>query len=220
MSTESRSAGAPAEGPGPLRRSKEAVKAASLAAAYELLTEAGFSGVNFDEVSRRSGVAKTTIYRYWPTRTALLFDAVMQFAPRLQTPNTGSLWSDLTALALGLAQRLRTGRWSFAMPSIVDAAERDKEVAEFQSRTHAGMLSGFSVIAARAQARGELGPKFDVSALMATIAGPLFYRRWFSREELDEAFVRGVVERALGTSAGQGERRRPSPPTSRTPAKS
>jgi AcrR family transcriptional regulator len=46
------------------------VKAASLAAAYELLTEAGLSGVSFDEVSRRSGVAKTTIYRYWPTRSA------------------------------------------------------------------------------------------------------------------------------------------------------
>jgi hypothetical protein len=29
------------------------------------------------------------------------------------------------------------------------------------------------------------------------IAGPLFYRRWFSRQQLDDAFVRGVVERRL-----------------------
>ncbi|MBW4024503.1 MAG: TetR/AcrR family transcriptional regulator [Proteobacteria bacterium] len=173
------------------------MKAASLAAAYELLTEFGLSGVSVDEVARRSGVAKTTIYRHWPSRTALLFDAVMQFAPRLQTPNTGSLRGDLTSLALGLAQRLQTGRWSSAMPSIVDAAERDTEVAEFQSRTHAGMMSGFGAIAARAQARGELDQKLDVSELTAAIAGPLFYRRWFSRQELDEAFVRGVVERAL-----------------------
>jgi AcrR family transcriptional regulator len=179
--------------------------AASLAAAYELLTEFGLSGVSVDEVSRRSGVAKTTIYRYWPSRTGLLFDAVMQFAPRLQTPNTGSLRSDLTALALGLAERLQTGRWASAMPSIVDAAERDTEVAEFQSRTHAGMMSGFSAIAAQAQERGELGPSFDVSELTAAIAGPLFYRRWFSRQELDEKFVLGVVERALGwNSSGQG----------------
>ena len=215
MSTNSRSAGAPAEGPESAsarraparadgvsapRRSKEAVKAASLAAAYELLTEAGLSGVSFDEVSRRSGVAKTTIYRYWPTRPVLLFDAVMEFAPRLQTPATGSFRGDLTALALGLAQRLQTGRWSSAMPSIIDAAERDEEIAELQSRTHAGMLSGFSAIAAQAQARGELGPDFDVSELTAAIAGPLFYRRWFSRQELDDDFVRGVVERALGWS--------------------
>ena len=91
------------------------------------------------------------------------------------------------------------------MPSIIDAAERDKEVAEFQSRTHAGMMSGFGAIAARAQERGELGPNFDVSGLTAAIAGPLFYRRWFSRQELDDAFVRGIVERALGwDSNGHG----------------
>ena len=148
-------------------------------------------------MSRRSGVAKTTIYRYWPTRSALLFDAVMQFAPRLQTPATGSFRGDLTAFALGLAQRLQTGRWASAMPSIIDAAERDKDVAEFQSRTHAGMMSGFSMIAARAQARGELAPDLDVADLTGAIAGPLFYRPWFSRQELDDAFVRGVVERAL-----------------------
>ena len=186
-------------GADPIRRSKEAVKAASLAAAYELLTEAGLSGVSFDEVSRRSGVAKTTIYRYWPSRSALLFDAVMQFAPRLQTPNTGTFEEDLSALALGLAERLQTGRWSSAMPSIIDAAERDEEIAELQTRTHAGMISGFSVIAARAQERGELDASFDVSELTAVIAGPIFYRRWFSRQQIDDAFVRGVVQRALRT---------------------
>lgn len=204
MSTKSRSVEAPAKGPEPLRRSKDAVKAASLAAAYELLTEFGLSGVSVDEVSRRSGVAKTTIYRHWPSRTALLFDAVMQFAPRLQTPDTGSFQSDLTALALGLAERLQTGRWASAMPSIIDAAERDMDVAEFQSRTHAGMMSGFGAIAAQAQARGELDAKFDVSELTAAIAGPLFYRRWFSRQTLDEAFVRSVVRRAIRfNSSGQ-----------------
>jgi AcrR family transcriptional regulator len=179
------------------RRSKEAVQAASLAAAYELLTDVGVSGVTFEEVSRRSGAAKTTIYRYWPTRSALLFDAVMQFAPRLQTPDTGSLQGDLTSLALDLAGHLQTGRWSSAMPTIIDAAERDDEAAEFLSRTHAGMISGFGMIAARAQERGELDASVDVAELTAAIVGPIFYRRWFSRQEIDDAFVRGIVERVL-----------------------
>ena len=181
----------------PLRRSREAVKEASLAAAYELLSETGLSGVSVDEVSRRSGVAKTTIYRYWPTRSALLLEACMQFAPRLQAPDTGSLRGDLTAIALAMARRLQTGKWSSILPSIVDAAERDEEIAELQARQHAGMMSAFGVIAARAHQRGELGGAVDASALTAAIAGPLFYRRWFSRQQLDEAFVRGVVERAL-----------------------
>jgi AcrR family transcriptional regulator len=181
----------------PIRRSKEAVKEASLAAAYELMTESGLSGVSVDEVSRRSGVAKTTIYRYWPTRSALLLEACMQFAQRLEPPDTGSLRGDVTAVALAMAKRLQTGHWSSVLPSIIDAAERDREIAELQARQHAGMMSAFATIAARAQERGELSGTFDASALTAAIAGPLFYRRWFSRQKIDDAFVRGVVERAL-----------------------
>jgi AcrR family transcriptional regulator len=196
-SKEKRHMAAPPKPAEPLRRTKEAVKGASLAATYELLTEAGLSGVSVDEVSRRSGVAKTTIYRYWPTRAALLLEACVQCAPRLQAPNTGSLRGDLIALALTMAQRLQTGRWSSALPSIIDAAERDEEIAELQSRQHAGMMSAFSTIATRAQERGELDASLDASELTSAIAGPLFYRRWFSRQKLDEAFVRRVVDRAL-----------------------
>src|ERR1700677_2081100 len=107
-------------------RSKELV----LKETYTLLSQGGISGVSVDEVSRRSGVAKTTIYRHWPSRSALLLEACMQFAPRLQAPNTGSLKGDLTAIATAMAQRLQTGGWSSVAPSIIDAAERDKELAE------------------------------------------------------------------------------------------
>lgn len=204
MSTTSRSAGAPAQGPEPLRRSKEAVKEASLAAAYELMTESGLSGVSVDEVSRRSGVAKTTIYRYWPSRSALLLEACGQMAPKFEGPDTGTFEGDLTAMAMAMAYRLRTERWTSVVPSVIDAAERDEKIAELQVREHAGMMAAFGPVAERAQARGELGPNFDVSQLTAAIAGPLFYRRWFSREELDDAFVRGVVERAIGWSTATG----------------
>jgi AcrR family transcriptional regulator len=183
----------------PLRRSKEAVENATLAATYELLTETGLSGVSVDEVSRRSGVAKTTIYRHWPTRSALLLEACMQFAPRLQPPNTGTLRGDLTAITLTMAQRLENSRWSAALPSVIDAAERDPDIAELQARQHAGMMAAFGAIATRAKERGELDEAYDPSELTAAIAGPLFYRRWFSRQKLDERFVRGVVERALAS---------------------
>lgn len=202
MPKKSRSAAA-VRTPEPLRRSTEAVKGASLAAAYELLTETGLSGVSVDEVSRRSGVAKTTIYRHWASRSALLLEACMRFAPRLQAPNTGTLKGDLTAMALAMAQRLQTGRWSSVLPSIIDAAERDQEIAELQFRQHSGMMAAFGAVAARAQTRGELDPDFDASELTAAIAGPLFYRRWFSRQKMEDAFVRGVVDRALSWIAAR-----------------
>src|SRR5579871_945268 len=103
-------------------RSKRVV----LAAAHELLTESGLSGVSVDEVSRRSGVAKTTIYRHWPSREALLLDACSQLTARPPVPDTGSVRSDLEALAGGAAMRLQQP-WATVLPSIVDSGERDKE---------------------------------------------------------------------------------------------
>src|SRR6266481_1217839 len=80
-------------------RSKEAV----LAATHELLFEAGLGGVTVDEVSRRSKVAKTTIYRHWSTRTALLLDACSKMGTKSEVPDTGSLKGDITVLAMDIA---------------------------------------------------------------------------------------------------------------------
>jgi AcrR family transcriptional regulator len=179
------------------RRTLESVIAATLTATVELLSESGFGGVSVDEVSRRSGVAKTTIYRHWPNRTALLLDACSKLTPRPQAPDTGRLQDDLEGLALTIANRVQTGRWSSVIPSIIDAAERDPATAELHSRLHAGMMSAFKTVIARARERGEVAGDRDPSEIAASIVGPLFYRRWFSREPLDEAFVRDVVKRAM-----------------------
>src|ERR1700731_1150267 len=77
-----------------VQRSKEAV----LATTNELMSEAGIGGVSIDEVSRRSGVAKTTIYRHWPSRSALLLDACSRLGSPQAPPDTGSLRGDLTLL--------------------------------------------------------------------------------------------------------------------------
>jgi AcrR family transcriptional regulator len=179
-----------------VRRSKEAV----LAAANELLSETGLGGVSVDAVSRRSGVAKTTIYRHWPSRSALLLEACSKLGSRPEAPDTGSLRGDLTVLAMYLARQLQSARWATALPSIIDAAERDPEIAELQSRLHAGFLAPFRSVVERAQERGELSRSQGPSEVVAAIVGPLFFRRWFSREALDDKFVSGVVERAVNAS--------------------
>jgi AcrR family transcriptional regulator len=176
-----------------VRRSKEAI----LKVTSELLSETGLGGVSVDEVSRRSGVAKTTIYRHWPTRSALLLDTCSRLGQTPVIPNTGNLKGDVTALALGIADGLRSARWPSVLPSIIDAAERDSEIAELHTRLHAARISPFHEIIDRAKAKGELPQDFDGSRLVAALLGPMFYRRWFSREKLDEKFVRGVVENAL-----------------------
>lgn len=174
----------------------EQSKKAVLAATYELLTKSGLGGVSVDEVSRRSGVAKTTIYRHWASRESLLLDACSQLSTRPPVPDTGKLRTDLETLAAGAAVRLQQP-WATVLPSIVDAAERDNDLAKLQSGIHAQMRGAFVTVVERAQERGELPRTHDARELVASIIGPILYRRFFSRETLDEGFAKRVVARAL-----------------------
>ncbi len=83
------------------------------------------------------------------------------------------------------------------MPSIMDAGERDKDLALLQSQIHAQMRGAFVTAIERGQERGELPRSQDPRELVASILGPILYRRFFSREPLNEAFAKIVVERAL-----------------------
>ena len=174
----------------------EKSKKAVLAATHELLTKSGLSGVSVDEVSRRSGVAKTTIYRHWPSRESLLVDACSQLSSRPSVPETGKLETDLQALLSGVAIRLRQP-WSTVLPSIIDAAERDKKLAQLHAHLHSQMRGAFVVAIERAQERGEIPRSQDARQLVAFILGPMLYRRFFSREPIDEVFTKAVVDRAL-----------------------
>jgi len=176
-----------------VRRSKERV----LRATVELLTESGLGGFSVDEVARRSGVAKTTIYRHWPTRSALVIDACSQLSTEQRVPDTGSFEGDITAFLMSIADLLCTARWSSIVPSIVDAAEREPALAEIHSSIQMGHTAPLQAIIARAARNGEIPTSTDSSAMIAALLGPLFYRRWFSREPLDETFVKAVANKVI-----------------------
>ena len=177
-----------------VQRTKQIV----LEATFRLMSEAGFGGVSIDEISRTTGVAKTTIYRHWPSRSALLMDACSKLRSPVEAPDTGALMADLMALATRLAGQLHSARWPGILPSIIDAAERDAEIAKLYARLQVGFAAPYHAVCERAAERGELPRGTEPAEIAACIIGPLFYRRWFSREPINEIFVKHVVERALG----------------------
>lgn len=177
-----------------VRRSRAAV----LAATSALLFERGYSGVSVDEVARRSGVAKTTIYRHWPARTDLLRDACANIGTPQTAPDLGSLRADIAALMGALAEALTSAPWTSVLPSIVDAGERDPDMAEMYRRLQQGYSAPFETAIRRGIDRGELAADTDVAALSAALIGPLFFRRWFAREPLTEGFVREIVRIVVG----------------------
>jgi AcrR family transcriptional regulator len=156
-------------------------------------------GFSVDEVARRSGVAKTTIYRHWPTREALVVDACSRLSAEQEIPDSGSLEGDLTAILMNIAHLLHAANWSAVLPSIIDNAERDPEFAEVVSQIQLGHAAPLREVLQRATDRGELPARTDPSTIVAALLGPLFYRRWFSREAIDDQFVHAIIKRAIAS---------------------
>ncbi len=74
-------------------------KATIIDACAELIAQEGFSGVSIEAVAARSGAAKTTIYRHWPSREALCIEAFGTCSgPSSPLPDTGTLRDDLVAV--------------------------------------------------------------------------------------------------------------------------
>ena len=174
-----------------------------LEATYELLTENGLAGVSIDDIARRSGVAKTTIYRHWSDRSSLLLEACSSIAPAPTAPDTGHLASDLRALLRTVRDELQKP-WATVYPSIIDAAERDPLVSSLQTLVHQRYAAPFQDVLLRARDRGEFAASTGTDHIVALLLGHLYYRRWFSREPLDDGDLEQlahIVELVLAEGA-------------------
>lgn len=180
---------------GRVRRSRNRV----LTTAFELLSESGVGGFTVDEVARRSGVAKTTIYRHWPSREALVIDAASRISAEQEVPDTGSPEGDVTAILANLGHLLGTARWSSVVPSIVDVAERDPEFAGIHGKIQRGHAAPLRKVIERAAGRGLISATADPATMVSALIGPLYYRRWFSREPIDDQFVKTIVSNVISS---------------------
>ena len=124
-----------------------------------LLGEVGHAGTTVEAIAERSGVAKTTIYRHWPTRAQPCWSTRSTAASTTSTWRpTGDLRADLVRTAGGLAAKLRDPRWSRIMATLIDAAESDPELAELSAAFTAQRREGARRILERGVADGELRP--------------------------------------------------------------
>ncbi|WP_281015677.1 TetR family transcriptional regulator, partial [Mesorhizobium sp. M00.F.Ca.ET.216.01.1.1] len=71
-------------------------------AAEAVLREAGYAGFSIEAVARRARAGKPTIYRWWPSKAALLIE-VYQRQKHVETPDTGNVEDDLAGIHRGQA---------------------------------------------------------------------------------------------------------------------
>src|ERR1700728_3132497 len=133
------------------------VRAAVLAATLAELTETGYAALTVDNVARRAGVHKTTIYRHWKDREGLVADAVADRAgtAKMPFPDTGDIGTDLLRLArMTVAFLTSPAGGTVAVASMSDAG-RIPEVAGAKRRFFEALFRQAEPVVAGAIARGE-----------------------------------------------------------------
>ncbi|MFE2961173.1 TetR/AcrR family transcriptional regulator [Nocardia tengchongensis] len=130
-----------------------------LAAVAAVLSESGYEGVSFEEVARRCGASKSSLYRRWKSKRDMVVTALRAGPARRHDSDeidTGSLRGDLLALCERLNQTMRSadGRTAWLL---MQAGLEDPELCEAieTSMGPTGARLPRSVIDA-AIARGEL----------------------------------------------------------------
>lgn len=171
------------------------------AAAADLVREAGVPSFTIDEVSRRSGVAKTTIYRHFPDPKQLLVAALDHVMVPPPTPDTGSLRGDLLAYLGAVRPNFADVELRTVYFEIFVAAARDPELAEIHQRLMLARSGPTVAIYERARSRGELDPGIDYPTLLEVVQGPFVVRALTRPDSLAHVDIDALTDRILSVVA-------------------
>jgi AcrR family transcriptional regulator len=171
---------------------------AILDAAMELFAEHGYDALSVEGVAAHAGVAKTTIYRRYPTKLELVMAAIhCAKGGMVPTPDTGSLRADLVEIARGYAVMLTDSEIGRAIPMTLAAKARNPELADaHQALVSARRELTYDVVR-RGIRRGELPVGTDPVLVTDMITGALFMRTFVTGDPVDDAFLEALVDRAL-----------------------
>jgi AcrR family transcriptional regulator len=181
----------------PGRPRNAAADAAILDAAVGVLAEQGSAGFTVDAVATRAGCGKATIYRRWPSRSALLLDTAHQMGLDPTPVDTGSLRGDLVSLLTELARKMSETEAGRILPSVVAEAVLNPEMREVLSAwIHDRRLRPREIVT-RAIERGELPADTEVDLLIDLTGGTVIYRVLIAGERTEKGDVERLVDAVL-----------------------
>lgn len=179
------------------RPRSDAARQKMLEAAQDIVRTVGVHGFTIDEVARRSGVAKTTIYRHFGSRNELIIASLDGMVPIPETPDTGSLRDDLIQFLHNVHPIFADAELRAVGLDVMAAAGRDPDLARLDRAQTTSRAGPFRTIFQRAQARGEIDPDIDYLTAFEVIEGPLVVRSLLWPERLANDDLTELVDRGL-----------------------
>jgi AcrR family transcriptional regulator len=172
---------------------------AVLDAAAEAFERDRYTDVTMEGVAASAGVAKQTLYKWWPSKAKLGMEV---YATRILTPialpDTGDVTRDLHALLLRACRTLRRGNTGSLIAGLIADAQSDEALLHALRDT---LVSSRRKLAAdileRGIARGQVRPGIDTPFILDLLYGPIWYRLLLQNAPLDDAFVGALVNGVL-----------------------
>ncbi len=186
-----------------IERSRQRV----LRAALEELAIVGYGAFTIESVARRSGVAKSTIYRHWPGKPALILDAMETLNVQ---PGGDATTSDvmpptargrIEQLIDHLATAFRDSPLTASTPALIEAAEHDQEIRALHHGYNARRRQRLIDAIAAGVESGELARSVDPELAALALAGTIVYCRVMTGEPFDPARVPELLTTVLGPEA-------------------
>jgi AcrR family transcriptional regulator len=189
----------PPSGRAPHRRNEQA-RLAVLHAADDLLAERGFAGVTIEGIAARAGVAKQTIYRWWPSKVDVLLDTLIDDSREaLAVPDTGSAVEDTRRYLGAVARFITRDPAGQVLLALLGEAQHDPAMAGvFHARYLDPQREAERAMLERGVASGELADGLDVDQALDRLWGPLLYRAMVSGGAITPAFTDQLVTDVLG----------------------
>lgn len=154
-----------------------------------------------ESVAARAGVAKSTIYRHWPDKLALIADALETFHEQAVPDIRGVPPRERVHLLVRhVAEVLVDSTFSACIPALIEGAERDPRVREFHHRYSAARRQSLADVITEGVAAGDFLAGLDSELAAQALLGPLFYARLMSDRPFDPARSRDLVDMVLGAA--------------------
>ncbi len=201
MTTQSALAGrARPAGRGSIGRGPK-VRAAVLAATLAELAGTGYAALTVENVARRAGVHKTTIYRRWKDREGLVADAMTDLAAtQVPFPDTGDIDADLRWLARSFVAFLNSPVGQAVAAATLSDASRIPEIADAKRRFFSDRFRRAQPVVSGAIARGELPADTDPAELVRTLVAPIYLRLLVTAEPIDATTADNAAKVALAAA--------------------
>ncbi len=176
----------------------DAAHEAILRAANEILEEKGIAGFAIETVAARAGVAKTTIYRWYPSKGALAIAGFLaETAPKISYPDSGSAMRDITD-QLSRVASVYGGSTGRVLAAIIADGQRDPSTIQAFIDGYARPRREDAKSILRAGiARGELKADLDLEVAVDALYGPIYYRMLVPIGPIDDAWIRSIARHVM-----------------------